>query len=622
MLSGLLRGAGAGAIVLAVVFTGSAVTQAAEPQSGNCPTVAKGSGAVTPPPAPNVDWSHCKLVGADLGGANLSGANLSDANLSEANLTDANTDSADFAKANLFDANAEGATLTNTNFTSTDMTFFMADDLAGSDLQGANLTEANFGSPETNFDQVRSGGITFTKGEPPLLPPNWTLDQGYLIGAGADFAGDDLAGWDLSSLNLSDTDLAGTNLTGADLSDDNLAGADVQGTIFKGVTWTYLESGDLEGTPASLPANWTLVGGYLIGPDANLTSAVLAKADLEGADLAGATLYLGTLAGANLTDANLRGAGLDDVDLTGVTWSNTICPDGTNSNSDGGTCVNNIDDTPPVASPTIDGRGGTNSWFTSPVTVVWNWTDGNATINPAKCPAKTTSTRQGSAVTVTGTCFNALGAEGIAKEIFKIDTTPPRVSVTGVTKNRVYALGHAPEPGCRTTDAVSGVATPATVKITVVGSGGTGIFTATCGGATDNAGNAAAPVSVRYTVAYGFTGFSSPKPGSKLAKSAPAISVRFRLANARGGLISAAAAAKLSREHRVQVTLTGPGISPATASCYWNGAARYFRCSIRTPAKVKAGKAYKLSAAENVAAGFVAAPVIGKAANPEVIYFK
>ena len=29
--------------------------------------------------------------------------------------------------------------------------------------------------------------------------------------------------------------------------------------------------------------------------------------------------------------------------FTGAIWSNTTCPDGTNSNNDGNTCVNNLD---------------------------------------------------------------------------------------------------------------------------------------------------------------------------------------------------------------------------------------------------------------------------------------
>jgi uncharacterized protein YjbI with pentapeptide repeats len=66
-----------------------------------------------------------------------------------------------------------------------------------------------------------------------------------------------------------------------------------------------------------LPANWLLVDGYLLGPDANL-------------------------ADANFTNDNLTGADLTGANLTGVTWSNTTCPDGTNSNTDGDTCNNNL----------------------------------------------------------------------------------------------------------------------------------------------------------------------------------------------------------------------------------------------------------------------------------------
>ena len=78
------------------------------------------------------------------------------------------------------------------------------------------------------------------------------------------------------------------------------------------------------------------------------------------------------------------------------------------------------------------------------------------------------------------------------------DTTPPVVTVTGVASGADYLLGSVPAAGCHTTDALSGVATPA--SLTIHG-GPTGIVTATCAGATDKAGNAAAPVSVSYVVA-------------------------------------------------------------------------------------------------------------------------
>ena len=43
---------------------------------------------------------------------------------------------------------------------------------------------------------------------------------------------------------------------------------------------------------------------------------------------------------ANFTNANLNGSSWGGTaTVTGATWSNTICPDGTNSNNDGNTCV-------------------------------------------------------------------------------------------------------------------------------------------------------------------------------------------------------------------------------------------------------------------------------------------
>ena len=40
--------------------------------------------------------------------------------------------------------------------------------------------------------------------------------------------------------------------------------------------------------------------------------------------------------------ANLTAADFFEAILTGATWSDTSCPDGTNSNNDGNTCANNL----------------------------------------------------------------------------------------------------------------------------------------------------------------------------------------------------------------------------------------------------------------------------------------
>jgi hypothetical protein len=105
-----------------------------------------------------------------------------------------------------------------------------------------------------------------------------------------------LQGCTLANLNLISADLSNADLSNANLSGANLSYADLS--------------------------------------NANLGAAALETTNLSGADLVGADL-----AGAFLGFANLSGAALYGADLTGVTWITTICPDGTNSDSDGGTCI-------------------------------------------------------------------------------------------------------------------------------------------------------------------------------------------------------------------------------------------------------------------------------------------
>lgn len=75
--------------------------------------------------------------------------------------------------------------------------------------------------------------------------------------------------------------------------------------------------------------------------------ATLAGCNLSGVNLSGASLSGADLSGANLNRADLSGADLSGADLSGanlnrVIWSGTICPDGTNSNNDGNTCLGHL----------------------------------------------------------------------------------------------------------------------------------------------------------------------------------------------------------------------------------------------------------------------------------------
>ena len=48
------------------------------------------------------------------------------------------------------------------------------------------------------------------------------------------------------------------------------------------------------------------------------------------------------MSGADLSGSNLTGANLIGTNLQSVIWSNTICPDGSNSDDNGNACENNL----------------------------------------------------------------------------------------------------------------------------------------------------------------------------------------------------------------------------------------------------------------------------------------
>lgn len=144
----------------------------------------------------------------------------------------------------------------------------------------------------------------------------------------ADLGGADLSGADLSGASLANANLTGANLTGANLTGADLGSAYLRNTTLTGATLTgavlassrpYLVvSGQITGAPASLPANWSLAGGYLIGPYDDLANASLAGVSMPGADLENSTITQADLSGADLAHADLSNADIYDLDLSGA----------------------------------------------------------------------------------------------------------------------------------------------------------------------------------------------------------------------------------------------------------------------------------------------------------------
>ena len=114
---------------------------------------------------------------------------------------------------------------------------------------------------------------------------------------GAYWPSADLNGANLSGAFLNGADLRATNLVNADLSSANMIGVNLSGATLG---------------------------------SANLSGATLTSANLSGANLTSA--FLGS---ANLTIANLGGATGTPSLSSATIWSNTTCPDNTNSGTNG-----------------------------------------------------------------------------------------------------------------------------------------------------------------------------------------------------------------------------------------------------------------------------------------------
>jgi phospholipase C len=121
---------------------------------------------------------------------------------------------------------------------------------------------------------------------------------------------------------LANSHLHGDN-EGSDWANGDLSGSKIDGQI----QGTFAPGADLSGSDLS---NVQAQGSDL--SHANLTGANLQHAQLQGANLSD----------ANLTNANLRDARTTGASFGGATWSSTTCPDGTNSNADGGTCQGHL----------------------------------------------------------------------------------------------------------------------------------------------------------------------------------------------------------------------------------------------------------------------------------------
>jgi len=194
------------------------------------------------------------------------------------------------------------------------------------------------------------------------------------------------------------------------------------------------------------------------------------------------------------------------------------------------------DTTAPVITYVLDPTlpDGSADWYKSNVSLTW-------TVSEPETPASLVKTGcvdqliNADQVATEYSCSATSdgGSAGPVNVSIKRDATLPVVTVTGVVDGGVYTLGSVPAAGCNTTDATSGVNTPASLSLS---GGPMGYITAACTGASDNAGNTNA-ASVTYQVIYNWNGFFRPVDNLPIwnkVKAGSAIPIKFSLGGDQG----------------------------------------------------------------------------------------
>ena len=166
---------------------------------------------------------------------------------------------------------------------------------------------------------------------------------------------------DFSYVHFGDAQIEDSTFDRVDLS-----GVDLSSVHLINSRFSYLPE-----CPTSLPNDWLCIavfdsftlddsGFHLIGPTAEGAWHVGTKANLSGANLNGINFWYFDFSGVDFSNANLNNADLRYSDLSnanlegasfnldysfsgsaGIIYSNTTCPDGTNSDDNGNTCRNN-----------------------------------------------------------------------------------------------------------------------------------------------------------------------------------------------------------------------------------------------------------------------------------------
>jgi uncharacterized protein YjbI with pentapeptide repeats len=230
-------------------------------------------------------------------------------------------------------ANLQGADLWNSDFRYQD---FRGVNMSGATLNGNR--SAN-GIPLSHFGHNDLTGANLS---------NVSFYEAFISGqdftTAASIIGMSLVGTSVDTSDFHGKDLRSLDLKGVQFDTSNLSGVNLSGWAIDcpvGGQMTRLYNSNVSGANLSNADNTPLLTcNPNAVPDFRLSN--FTGANFTGAKLAHTNFGDSNLTNANFTNADLTAAILSGTTVTGVTWSNTTCPDGTNSDDNGETCVGHL----------------------------------------------------------------------------------------------------------------------------------------------------------------------------------------------------------------------------------------------------------------------------------------